>query len=330
MKSSLTYGQLKQAAEKFGTPLYVYHAEKIVSQYQNLVTNFDMTQTRFFYACKALTNIHILQVVKNAGCPIDCSSINEVKLALHVGFEPKNILYTSNSVSFDEICEAVSLGINVNIDSLSNLGKFGAKFGNTYAVGVRIRPNIMAGGNLKISTGHDKSKFGIPVAQLEALKLIQEKYQINILPLRVNFGDHLAEIVTRQVLALQGLSLDQQVSKSARLLAIGSVLQYSADDDHIWGTGWNGKVPEVMFNLFGGDVVSMFNERNDIDLADFSCLPDVDCRRNQGDVAARRLRPTSHARSPVRRCFFMNTGWARPTLWHARMGPAPSDGAITL
>ena len=67
MESSLTYGQLKQAAEKFGTPLYVYHAEKIVSQYQNLVTHFDMNQTRFFYACKALTNIHILQVVKNAG-----------------------------------------------------------------------------------------------------------------------------------------------------------------------------------------------------------------------------------------------------------------------
>jgi diaminopimelate decarboxylase len=48
MKSSLTYGQLKQAAEKFGTPLYVYHAEKIVAQYQNLVTHFDMNQTRFF------------------------------------------------------------------------------------------------------------------------------------------------------------------------------------------------------------------------------------------------------------------------------------------
>jgi pyruvyltransferase len=64
---------------------------------------------------------------------------------------------------------------------------------------------------------------------------------------RVNFGDHLSEIVTRQLLALQGLSLDQEVSKSARLLAIGSILQYSANDDHIWGTGWNGKVPEIMF-----------------------------------------------------------------------------------
>jgi pyruvyltransferase len=64
---------------------------------------------------------------------------------------------------------------------------------------------------------------------------------------RVNFGDHLSEIVTRQLLALQGLSLDQEVSKSARILAIGSILQYSADGDHIWGTGWNGKVPESMF-----------------------------------------------------------------------------------
>lgn len=64
---------------------------------------------------------------------------------------------------------------------------------------------------------------------------------------RVNFGDHLSEIVTRQLLALHGLSLDQEVTKSARLLAIGSVLQYSTNDDHIWGTGWNGKVPEAMF-----------------------------------------------------------------------------------
>lgn len=64
---------------------------------------------------------------------------------------------------------------------------------------------------------------------------------------RVNFGDHLAEIITRQLLALQGLSLDQEVSKGSRLLAIGSILQNSADGDHIWGSGWNGKVPESMF-----------------------------------------------------------------------------------
>ena len=82
---------------------------------------------------------------------------------MHVGFLPNNILYTSNSVDFDEISTAVELGVNVNIDSLSNLEKFGQKFGGTKAIGVRIRPDVMAGGNLKISTGHVKSKFGIPL-----------------------------------------------------------------------------------------------------------------------------------------------------------------------
>ena len=194
MKSSLSYDQLKTAANDYGTPLYVYHAEKIVSQYQNLLSNFSSTHTRFFYACKSLTNIHILDVVKRAGCNVDSSSINEAKLALHVGFAPQNILYTSNSVSFEEICEAVSLGIHVNIDSLSNLEKFGAKYGNIYPVGLRVRPNIMAGGNLKISTGHDKSKFGIPVTQLEELKAIQEKYNINIANLHIHTGSEIKDV----------------------------------------------------------------------------------------------------------------------------------------
>ena len=194
MNSSLSHDQLKDAAVVYGTPLYVYHAEKIVSQYENLLSHFSKDTTRFFYACKALTNIHILNVIKNTGCNIDCSSINEVKIALHVGFSPQNILYTSNSVGFDEIAEAVSLGVNVNIDSLSNLEKFGEKFGNGYPVGVRIRPDIMAGGNLKISTGHDKSKFGIPVTQLEELKNIQEKYNLNISTLHIHTGSEIKDV----------------------------------------------------------------------------------------------------------------------------------------
>jgi diaminopimelate decarboxylase len=194
MNASLSYDTLNAAAEKFGTPLYVYHAEKIEQQYQNLCAQFESTQTKFFYACKALTNIHILKVIKDMGCNIDCSSINEVRLALHVGFLPNNILYTSNSVGFDEIITAVELGVNVNIDSLSNLEKFGQAFGGTKAIGVRIRPDVMAGGNLKISTGHVKSKFGIPLTQLDALKLIQEKYKINIHTLHIHTGSEIKDV----------------------------------------------------------------------------------------------------------------------------------------
>lgn len=64
---------------------------------------------------------------------------------------------------------------------------------------------------------------------------------------RINFGDRLADILCRQILARRGYSLDDQVTRQARLLAIGSILHFSTNDDHIWGSGWNGKIPEKEF-----------------------------------------------------------------------------------
>ncbi|WP_028788795.1 diaminopimelate decarboxylase [Terrimonas ferruginea] len=186
--------QLTQLAAQFGTPLYVYHADKIREQYKQLTTAFNGSNVVFFYACKALTNIHILRFVRDLGANVDCSSINEVKLALHAGFPAQRVLYTSNGISFDEIEEAVSLGVNINIDSLSNLAKFGKRFGHNYPVGLRLRPNIMAGGNLKISTGHDKSKFGIPVEQLEELLALIREHNLHITNLHIHTGSEIKDV----------------------------------------------------------------------------------------------------------------------------------------
>jgi diaminopimelate decarboxylase len=188
MSQVLSHKKLYAIAEEFGTPLYVYHAEKIAEQYAKLIEAFKNTDTKFFYACKALTNIHVLTYIKSLGANIDCSSINEVKLALHAGFAPERILYTSNGIAFDEIDEAKNLGVNINIDSLSNLEKFGEKYGHAYPIGIRLRPNILAGGNLKISTGHDKSKFGIPVDQIEKILLVVERYNLFIRGLQIHTG----------------------------------------------------------------------------------------------------------------------------------------------
>ena len=194
MPENLSKEQLLQAANEFGTPLYVYHAEKIKEQYEKLTTAFSVLDTKFFYASKALTNINILRYVKNMGCEVDCSSINEVKLALLAGFEPQQILYTSNGIAFSEIEEAVETGVHINIDSLSNLEKFGKKFGHSYPVGIRIRPNIMAGGNLKISTGHDTSKFGIPVDQLDTIKDVVKATDLFIRTLHIHTGSDIKDV----------------------------------------------------------------------------------------------------------------------------------------
>ena len=189
----LSHQQLLSVAEEFGTPVYIYHAEKIAEQYNKLITAFKDADAKFFYACKALTNVNILSYIKSIGANVDCSSINEVKLALHAGFTPERILYTSNGIAFDEIDEAKNLKVNINIDSLSNLEKFGKKYGHSYPVGIRLRPNILAGGNLKISTGHDKSKFGIPVDQIEKILSVVEQNNLFIRGLQIHTGSDIED-----------------------------------------------------------------------------------------------------------------------------------------
>ncbi|MEI2711471.1 MAG: hypothetical protein V9E96_21045 [Chitinophagaceae bacterium] len=131
--------QFINIANTHGTPVYVYNAATITKQYQKLVNAFKQSDVKIFYACKALTNINILKHVANIGANIDCSSINEVKLALYAGVPSNRVLYTSNGVAFDEIVEAKNLGVHINIDSISNLAKFGVSFGNAYPVGIRLK-----------------------------------------------------------------------------------------------------------------------------------------------------------------------------------------------
>ena len=194
MSKILSNTEFINIADEFGTPLYVYDADKIKEQYNKLTTAFKNTDTVFFYACKALTNINILRYIKSLGANVDCSSTNEVKLALHAGFPAARILYTSNGIAFSEIEEAKDLGVIINIDSLSNLEKFGKKFGHRYPAGVRLRPNIMAGGNLKISTGHEKSKFGIPVEQVDKIISLVDKYNIHINDLHIHTGSEIEDV----------------------------------------------------------------------------------------------------------------------------------------
>jgi diaminopimelate decarboxylase len=194
MPEQLSAAALTAIAGEFGTPVYVYHAERIKEQYEILQTAFKASDTRFFYACKALTNINVLRYVKSIGCNVDCSSINEVLLAVKAGFEPKNILYTSSNIAFAEIETARELGVHINIDSLSNLEKFGKKFGHSYPVGIRLRPNIMAGGNLKISTGHDKSKFGFPIEQVDKVLSLVKETGLFIHALHIHTGSEIKDV----------------------------------------------------------------------------------------------------------------------------------------
>jgi diaminopimelate decarboxylase len=184
---------LTRLAKDYGTPLYVYDGEKILNQVKKLQDAFSTVKLKIKYATKALSNINILKLMKKAGTGVDAVSIEEVKLCMHAGFEPHEIMYTPNSVSFEEIQEAVNLGVMINIDNIPMLEHFGTYYGNKVPVCIRLNPHILAGGNAKISVGHIDSKFGISILQLKHVHKVINAYDLNVIGLHVHTGSDILD-----------------------------------------------------------------------------------------------------------------------------------------
>jgi len=223
--SSMNKNEWIDLANEYGTPLYVYDRAKIEEKYLKLTSAFKGKDVRFFYACKALGNLNILKVVKNTGCGLDTVSINEVKLGLKAGFEATNIIFTPNCVAFDEIKEAVELGVHINIDNISILEQFGNFYQNNYPVIVRFNPHIMAGGNYNISTGHIDSKFGISIHQLRHVLRVVKTLNINVEGIHMHTG---SEIKDMEVF-LQGLEVMLSIARefpNIKILDLGSGSRY--------------------------------------------------------------------------------------------------------
>ncbi len=216
MYKPLSSSLLLNAAADYGTPLYIYDEASIVEQYNKLVHTFRRNDVKIFYACKALTNINILKIIQSLGGGIDCVSINEVRLAMKAGFKADQIIFTPNSVALEEYIEATELGLNINIDNLSILEQFGQQFGSSYPVIVRLNPHIMAGGNLKISTGHVDSKFGISVDQVEEIKNIVSSTAITIKGLHIHTGSEIKDIDVY----VKGLELVLELTKQFPTISV--------------------------------------------------------------------------------------------------------------
>ena len=190
----MLYQDLVNLGQEFGTPLYVYDAEKISSQYHRLTKAFSKVENfKIHYAVKALSNVSILKFLKNLGSGLDTVSIQEVQLGLHAGFQPKDIIYTPNGVSMQELETVAALGVQINIDNLSILEQFGTKHPEI-PVCIRINPHVMAGGNANISVGHIDSKFGISIHQLPHILRIIENTKMHINGIHMHTGSDILDV----------------------------------------------------------------------------------------------------------------------------------------
>ena len=218
-------------ANKFGTPLYVYDADKIRFQVESMKKAFGSLDLKINFAVKALSNLSVLRLMKKLGTALDVVSIQEAQLGLMAGFEPGEILYTPNSVSFEEIKTAVTMGLKINIDNISILEQFGHEFHDSVPICIRINPHIMAGGNANISTGHIDSKFGISIMQMRHAERVIKTNNMKITGLHMHTG---SDILNAEAF-LQAINILFDVARQFRDLEFidfgsGFKVAYREDD----------------------------------------------------------------------------------------------------
>jgi len=185
---------LLNIVKEYDPPLYVYDGLKIIEQYNKLQNAFsEVKNFHIKYAVKANSNINILRMIKELGGGLDTVSLQEILLGIEAGFDPTDIIFTPNGISLNELEEALPLGVQINIDNLSQLEEFGEKYPEI-PVCIRINPHIMAGGNDNISVGHIDSKFGISIHQLPHVLRIVENTNLKINGLHMHTGSDILDI----------------------------------------------------------------------------------------------------------------------------------------
>lgn len=193
--SHLYIGSIRaeELAEAFGTPVYVYDREVIEGNYSALRGSIKYGDLEIMYACKANSNVEVLRTLRDLGAGLDAVSPWEALLGVRVGFRREKILFTGNNVADSEmVFVRGELGVLVNVDSLSQLKRYGRLFPET-EVSVRINPGIGAGHHGYAVTG-GMTKFGIYLSQLEQVKALLRDYRLRLVGLHAHIGSGILEV----------------------------------------------------------------------------------------------------------------------------------------
>jgi diaminopimelate decarboxylase len=153
------------AAERFGTPLYLYSAGTILDHYKRLDEALGGLEHLICYALKANSNRAILRLLRDAGAGFDIVSGGELFRALKADADPAKCTFAGVGKSHEEIEYALDQSVySFNVESeaeLDYINEIASAKNQRAPIALRVNPDVEAQTHQYISTGKSENKFGI-------------------------------------------------------------------------------------------------------------------------------------------------------------------------
>ena len=190
---------VKQLAEEFGTPLYIYSRATLERHWHAFDSALGKHPHLICYAVKANSNIGILNVMAKLGSGFDIVSQGELERVLEAGGEASKVVFSGVAKSRAEIMRALEVGIRCfNVESIAELhhiNQIAGEMGKIAPISLRVNPDVDAHTHPYISTGLKENKFGVSVDEArEVYKLAATLSHVKITGMDCHIGSQLTEL----------------------------------------------------------------------------------------------------------------------------------------
>ena len=190
---------VKQLAEEFGTPLYIYSRATLERHWHAFDSALGDHPHLICYAVKANSNIGILNVMAKLGSGFDIVSQGELERVLAAGGEASKVVFSGVAKSRAEIMRALEVGIRCfNVESIAELhhiNQIAGEMGKIAPISLRVNPDVDAHTHPYISTGLKENKFGVSVDEArEVYKLAATLPHVKITGMDCHIGSQLTEL----------------------------------------------------------------------------------------------------------------------------------------
>ena len=256
---------IKNIAEKFGTPAYVYSKATLLRHLDVYQKNLESLNGIVCFSVKALSNLSILKLLDEHGSGFDIVSGGELHRCIKAGIDPKKIIFSGVGKSADEIALALKVGIlSFNVESESELKRIhqiSKDMSLIAPVGLRVNPDVDAGGHEYIKTGKKENKFGISFEKaLDIAKKYSNKPELNFLAITCHIGSQILDLGSFKNAAEQMLDLANQLDQMGleiKIIDMGGGLGVRYIDEE---TSAPAKLMEIYQDVFSATNKRIFLE----------------------------------------------------------------------